>query len=95
MQKNAEKTADDFSILFHELRIFLPSIYSVQIDILQKKKNKTLTLNLFVTTFCMRIHAKYWCNQINRGCKFNVLRKKKDLFGTFSRISIVSLSSRR
>lgn len=29
-------------------RIFLPSIYSVQIDILQKKKNKTLTLNLFV-----------------------------------------------
>ena len=30
-------------------RIFLPSIYSVQIDILQKKKNKTLTLNLFVS----------------------------------------------
>ena len=30
-------------------RIFLPSIYSVQIDILQKKKNNTLTLNLFVS----------------------------------------------
>lgn len=30
-------------------RIFLPSIYSVQIDILQKKKNETLTLNLFVS----------------------------------------------
>ena len=42
MYKNAEKTADDFSILFHELwdTVFLPSIYSVQIDILQKKRTR-------------------------------------------------------
>ena len=73
-------------------RIFLPSIYSVQIDILQKKKNETLTLNLFVShAYALNTSA----SKSTEAVSLMYYEKKKDLFGTFSRISRVSLSSRR
>lgn len=73
-------------------RIFLPSIYSVQIDILQKKKNKTLTLNLFVShAYALNTSA----SKSTEAVSLMYYEKKDDLFGTFSRTSRVSLSSRR